>query len=96
MKLLLVAAAIVGGLALASGEGGSGKQVHLFEGAKNAWAMTYDKTGKILPQDYAPWQHVKSFERSDPRFKFGKDEKDLAEVDAKGYSISIIAVSISR
>jgi hypothetical protein len=68
--------------------------VHLFAGTNHAWGMTADKTGANLPGRYRPWRFVKSFDRTDLRFRLGPDREALAEVDARGFSVSIVEAKI--
>jgi hypothetical protein len=68
--------------------------VHLFAGTDHAWGMTADETGANLPDRFRPWRFIKSFDRSDPRFRAGRDRETLAEVDASGFSVSIVEAKI--
>jgi len=68
--------------------------VHLFQGSRQAWAMTADRSGGNLPSEYRPWRYVASYDRSDPRFRVGRDRESLVAVDANGYSLTFISASI--
>lgn len=97
MKAVLAALATAASLAWAAVLGliaGQSGQVHMFAGSQDAWAMTEDRTGANLPPEYAPWRFVESFDKSDAWFRVGRDKATMAEVEAKGYSVSFITVSM--
>jgi hypothetical protein len=70
------------------------RPIYLFAGRGRAWAMTDDPNGGNLPATYRPWSLKRTLERSDMRFMAGADREALAEVDAKGYSLSVVTATI--
>lgn len=95
MKALIAAAIALGAVGLAAPQPTNGHEaVHLFAGTNHAWGMTADETGANLPDQHRPWRFVKSVDRSDPRFRVGRDREMLAEVDARGFSVSIAEAKI--
>ncbi len=68
--------------------------VHIFKGGQDAIAYTADREGANLPAQYRPWRYLQSVPRSDPRLQVGRDREAMLEVDARGYSIAIMRVTI--
>lgn len=67
--------------------------VYMFKGAKGALAYTVDKTGRNLPKQYAPWRFLKPVLTKGSTFQAGADKAALAEVKAKGFSVSVYTVT---
>jgi hypothetical protein len=92
-KALAIAASIAlvaVGLFVGRPSGGA-SEIHLFSGKAGAWAFTADRSAANLPARYRPWKFVETYNRS--HFWFGRDNHALAEVDARGYSLSIVQVT---
>ena len=68
----------------------------MFRGSQDAWAYTADREGANLPAQYRPWRYVGSIPRNDARFRVGRDRDEILELDAKGYSVSFIRLTIQR
>ncbi len=67
--------------------------VYMFKGTQGAMAYTIDQTGRNLPEQYAPWSFLKPVSTKGPTFQAGADKAALAEVEAKGFSVSVYTIT---
>ncbi len=67
--------------------------VYMFKGSQGAMAYTVDRTGRNLPEQYAPWRFLKPVSTKGPTFEAGADKAALAEVQAKGFSVSVYTIT---
>lgn len=67
--------------------------VYMFKGTQGAMAYTIDQTGGNLPQQYAPWRFLEPVSTKRFTFQAGADKAALAEVQAKGFSVSVYTIT---
>lgn len=65
----------------------------MFKGTQGAMAYTVDQTGRNLPEQYVPWSFLKPVSTKGATFQAGADAAALAEVEAKGFSISVYTIT---
>lgn len=67
--------------------------VYMFKGTQGAMAYTVDQTGRNLPKRYGPWRFLKPILTKGSTFQAGADKAALAEVEAKGFSVSVYTIT---